>query len=342
MNDIDELKRFVLVHARAQDIPADRYTTVLARISTDAEGAAGSWAVEWTRAGDELTAAGQLLDAVRCYNMARFPFVDGPTRESALLRCTTAFDKWRQAAGPITRLTVDVDRPKGQVTCWTAGLSAERPPLMIMMGGIVSIKEQWAPLLTQAAALGMAMIVTEMPGVGENTLAYDEDSWRMLPALLDTVADRADVAHTYAVAMSFSGHLALRAAAVDQRIRGIVTAGPPIRSFFTDAAWQSRLPRVTVDTLRHLTGRGSDAELFGQLRGWALSEEELSSLAIPVSCTVSSRDEIIPPEDAAVLRSEVARADTNEFDDVHASPAHVDETRAWTLQSLLRMRAADA
>lgn len=330
MNDVDELKRFVVVHARAQNIVG--YQDVLSRITNDNEGEPGSWAREWTRSAELLAERGRLLEATRHYNLARFPYVDGPARRQALAACVLAFDRWRQADPDIERL--DVDLPGGQVRCWATGLSSvDRKPLLVIMGGIVTIKEQWAPVLRQVRRLGMAGIVTEMPGVGENTLRYDADSARMLSAVLDAVADRADVTRTYTLAMSFSGHLALRCAVSDRRIRGIITAGAPVTEFFTDTGWQRALPRITVDTLVHLSGTKPE-----DMRDWALTEADLSAVDIPVHCVVSRRDEIIPAGDVQRIRRWVRQAQFLEHDDVHGSPGHVVESRLWSMLSLLRMR----
>jgi esterase FrsA len=335
VNDVEELKRFVVVHARAQSIPRNRYTEVLERIGNDDDGRPGSWAVEWTRVADRLRADGRPLDACRYYNMARFPFVDGPARQAALDSCVGAFDDWRRSGTAIEPL--DVELKGGLVRCWTTGLSAtKKRPLLIMTGGIVSIKEQWAPALTRLARLGMAGIVTEMPGVGQNTVPYDADSRSMLSRILDVVADRADVTRTYAASMSFSGHMALRCAADDARIRGIVTAGVPVSDFFTDERWQTRLPRVTLDTLAHLLGTDV-AGVPERVRSWALTDGLLGSLDIPVHCMVSRRDEIIPPGDAEHLRRALPNLHLIENDDVHGSPDHATETRLWVVLSLLRM-----
>ncbi|MGW6690257.1 alpha/beta hydrolase [Streptomyces sp. NPDC054961] len=335
MNDVTELKQFVVVHAKAQNIPTERYERVLERITTDEDGA-GSWVHEWSRDGDEWERLGKLPEAIRSHAMARFPYVDGPARQRALDRCVELFERWRRTQRGIER--VDVELPGGRVGCWAAGLSSTEPrPLLLVSGGIVSIKEQWAPLLALADRLGMAMVVTEMPGAGENTVRYDSESWRILPALLDALAGRARVEETYAVALSFSGHLALRAAGTDPRLRGLVLAGAPVRDFFTDADWQRALPRVTVDTLAHLTGVPAE-DLGTELAGWALKDEELAALDIPVASTVSLRDEIIPAGDAERLRANLRSVHLHTYDDVHASPRYVGETRLWNVRSVLRMR----
>ncbi|HVQ95507.1 MAG TPA: alpha/beta hydrolase [Mycobacteriales bacterium] len=336
MNNVTELKQYVVVHARGQNIPG--YREVLDRIQTDEGDGPGSWVGEWCRAGERQEAAGSLLEAGRNYALARFPYVDGPARQQALERCVSTFDRWRMSRGTadIERLDVDVDGSK--VGCWATGLSTSEPqPLLLVLGGIVTVKEQWAPLLASAGRLGLAAIVTELPGAGENPLRYGPDSWTMLSALLDAVADRADVQRSYAMALSFSGHLALRCALADPRLRGVITVGAPVADFFTDVAWQRGLPRITVDTLAQLTGTPA-ADLPGSLSDWALTNGQLASLRIPVSYTASRRDEIIPAADVQRLRRQVPRLRLVENDDEHGSPRHTAETQLWCIAELLRMR----
>jgi esterase FrsA len=342
VNDIDELKKFASVHSKLQGLPGGLWEDVLERIEHDGNGTPGSWVYEWSRAGERFEEEGDLLNASRCYILARFPFVDDTARQSALDHAVDTFDRWRSAYPQIERLDLELGSPKGRVRCWVAGLEeGEHRPLLLFMGGIVSLKEQWAPLLLLADQLGMAMVVAELPGVGENTLPYDADSWRMLPAILDALAERADVEHTFALANSFSGHLALRSAAHDPRFRGVISNAAPIADFFTDRDWQRQLPKVTADTLRFLTG-SADGELADRLADWALSDDLLKSLDVPVAYMGSLRDEIIPRGESERLRGTVRRLSLKVFDDVHASPQHLEETRDWLFGALARMRQDDA
>jgi esterase FrsA len=332
MNEIDEFKQFASLHARAQNIRGSE--NILGRINHDGD-EPGSWAWEWSHRAEEFRARGRLLDAVSHYNMARFPFVDGPARQQALDRSISTFALWAEKNG-VERLTLPILGEK--VDCWAAGLSSGDPrPLVLLCGGIVSSKEQWAPALSALRKLGFAGVVAEMPGVGENPLPYNADSWRMFPAILDAVEDRSQVSETYAMALSFSGHLALRSAAEDSRFRGVVTAGPPVRDFFLDANWLARLPGITIRTLERLTGL-SAAALPAALAVWAIPLDQLAALDIPVACTASKRDEIIPSGDVAALRDNVEHLWLAENDDVHGSPHHVAQTRLWAMHSILRMR----
>jgi esterase FrsA len=328
MNSVQELKQYAGVHARGQEIP--HYERLLERIWTDGTGP-GSWVGEWCAEGDRLLQLGHPRAASRHYLMARFPFVDGTAREEAYVKSLTAFERWAAGRG-IGR--VDATVQGRRVSCWQAGLAAGRSrPLLVVMGGIVTVKEQWAPVLPVFARLGVAAVATEMPGVGENEVRYDRSSWRFLSGLIDGLADRVDVTRTYVLAMSFSGHLALRCAMEDPRIRGVMTVGAPVREFFTDTGWQQHLPRITVDTLAHLTGAG-----VTELADRALPADGLAALDIPVAYVASLRDEIIPPGDVATLCHQVRDLRLLRHDDVHGSPQHLDETKLWLALSLLRMR----
>jgi esterase FrsA len=335
MNNVDELKRFVVPHARGQKIP--RYEELLHRIETDDENAQGSWVREWSDAGKRQERTGELHEATKHYAMARFPFVDGPARQEAQDWCVSAFDRWRMKERGIDSVEVKLDG--GRFRCWTGGLSGrDRKPLLVVMGGIVTVKEQWAPMLSNMKRLGMAGVVAEMPSVGENTLRYDVDSWRMLPALLDAIGERADVSQTYAMALSFSGHMAMRAALDDSRIKGVITTGAPVSAFFTDADWQSQVPKITIDTLAHMTGT-KPAKVVGGLADWALTSDQLAALDVPLAYVSCKRDDIIPADaEARLLLDHVRKLDLVEHDDIHGAPSHVEEVQLWSARSLFQMR----
>ncbi|MFE4600093.1 alpha/beta hydrolase [Kitasatospora indigofera] len=344
MEHLEELKEFARLHARGQGLAEGPVAALLARIGNDDPGAAGSWAKVWNAQADALLARGRPLEACRHYALARFPHPGGSEPDPERLRAQTAsvaaFDRWRRTQPGIERL--ELTHPEGTLACWTIGLDAPEPkPLLVVMGGIVSVKEQWAQLLPKFAKLGFAAVVTELPGVGENTVPYDERSWRLLPHLLDRLSGRARVDDTSLLTLSFSGHLALRAAVEDTRIRSIHTVGAPVSRFFTDAAWWERVPTVTKETLRRLTGTAGHDELFARLRSWALTPEQLSAVKVPVGYVVSTRDEIIPPAERALLGANLGKVRFKEFDDVHGSPAHLGEMRLWLLHGLLRARGVD-
>ncbi|OSC40997.1 alpha/beta fold hydrolase [Mycobacterium decipiens] len=335
MNDIGELKRFAMSHGRAPDVPLRQYSAVLDRITCDTDGAAGSWTREWINAAEQLEADERLLEACHYYNLARLPYIDGPARAEAMAGCVRVFDRWRLITSDLERL--DIDTPEGTVSCWATGLSStDRKPLIIFTGGIASIKEQWAPLLPHLRGLGVAAIATELPGVGESRLHYHADSHQLFSSVLDAVTKLANVELTYLMTLSFSGHLAMRAALADHRIRGIVTVGAPVHDFFCDARWWSSLPDVTVDTLSHVTGIARP-DLPAQLSRWALSAHEIAALTVPLGYVACGRDEIIPPGEPAFLQSHARDLRLVEYPDVHGAPAHAAQMQAWALCTMASM-----
>ncbi|MER6015803.1 alpha/beta fold hydrolase [Streptomyces bluensis] len=336
MDHLAELKEFARLHARGQGISERQVAAVLPRITNDEPGHPESWTRVWTAEAGRLAAAGRPLDACRRYALARFPYHGDDDRREAQDNCVRSFDDWRRRRG-IDRMVLN--HPDGTFACWASGLDTGRPrPLVLIMGGIVSVKEQWAPLLPRLARLGYAAVATEMPGVGENTLRYHADSWRLLPFLLDQLADRSRVTRTSVLGLSFSGHLALRAAAEDARIHSIHTVGAPVAGFFTDPDWWPRVPGITVDTLCRLTGAPGHDELRARLGDFALGPEVLRAVDVPVGYVVSSRDEIIPSTERELLGSLLPQVRFKEFDDVHGSPAHLGSLRKWLIGSLLRAR----
>lgn len=337
MDHLEELKEFARLHAQGQGMTAEHAAAVLTRITNDTAGDPDSWAAVWTDEGRAAAARGDLLDACRHYALARFPYHADADRARAQRLCVDTFDEWRGGRDGIERL--EFKHADGTIACWAAGLDRPRP-LLIVMGGIVSVKEQWAPLLPLLRKLGFAGVVTELPGVGENTCAYGPDSWRLLSFLLDRLADRAQVSDTSMLALSFSGHLAMRAAAEDPRVRRVLTVGAPVAGFFTDDAWWPRVPGITADTLRRLTGSQDTAELRHRLAGFALTPEQLRRVRVPVRYVASGRDEIIPAGDQALLRRTLADVRFKTFDDVHGSPAHLGAMRRWLISQLLWLRFA--
>ncbi|MEV0136492.1 alpha/beta hydrolase [Dactylosporangium sp. NPDC050688] len=332
MHALTELKEFAVLHARGQGMAARDVRRILAMVGNDEPGHPDSWTAVWRRAGDAERDRHRPLRACQAYAMARFPYAGDPYRAAAQDECVRAFDAWRRAGTGIERLELDL--PGGSVAAWATGLDTGRP-LLVVAGGIVSVKEQWAPVLARLGAFGLAGVVTELPGVGENRQRYLPSSGRMLSDLLDRLATRADVADTSVLAPSFGGHLALRTAARDPRVRRVLTVGPPVAGFFTDPAWRARLPELTRSTFTHLAG----ADPFAS-EGWALTPAELAAVRVPVAAVLSSRDEIIPAGDPVLLRRHLPDARFRVFDDVHGSPGHVAEMRLWLLHTMQRMRGA--
>ncbi|TRV03193.1 MAG: alpha/beta hydrolase [Microcystis wesenbergii Mw_QC_B_20070930_S4] len=337
MNYLDELKELVLLHGQAQGLTFPYCQSILERITCEEGNGPGSWVYEWTKDAPLLEHKARWLEAVRLYNLARFPFVQSEERQQAHQACVAAFNQWLSTKTQIQ--TLEILQTEGHFKVYfKSNNKLAKQPLLVVLGGIVSLKEQWVAFLEKTDALGMAIALTEMPGVGENTLPYGINAWKMFSALLNRLSPLADITNTYVVALSFSGHLAIQHALQEQSVKGITTVGAPIHHFFTDQKWWNQVPLTTKRTLAHILQIQVE-DLLATLTPMALSDVQLNSLSIPLNYVFSRRDEIIPLAEKYFLQQHTPRLCLQEFDDTHGSPHHLKEMQLWIPLSILCQRA---
>ncbi|UGQ57579.1 esterase FrsA [Rhodococcus pyridinivorans] len=333
MNYLDEVKTHVLLHGRAQGIDAAECRRVLGTIRTLEDDEHG-WASRWTAEASKYRERGRARDAIARDNLARFPFAATEMQENASARAVFEFGKWARSSGVAENLAVEYNGSR--TTAWFGSVDTDGPaPLVVVLGGIVSPKEQWGRLLPHFRKLGIAAVVIDLPGVGAHRSAlYGPDSEGYVSAVVDAAATRMRLSGVYGLAMSFGGTVMLRAAAADPRIRGVVAVGSPTQYTFVDPWVQKAMPAITRRTLESVTGAQDLPSLLPEL---ALDRQHLGRLMIPVHYIRSLRDEIVPTADANVLIAHLARAAVVDFDDVHGSPHHADAVRMRSLSALLEM-----
>lgn len=323
-----ELKNFVRLHAQAQQLDSQQIQQILNNITCSQGSEQGSWSAEWFKAAELKRQQQDWTTATRLFNLARFPFVSNPIQQQALEACVDCFARSMQhAAVDYESLSLANHSFKAYAT----GLD-QNWPLLIVCGGIISIKEQWQRFLLLAHRLKICVVVTEMPGVGENKLNYHRESWTMFPHIIDALQGRADTKRTYLFALSFSGHLALMAAENDSRIVGITTIGAPVRHFFQTQD-MACIPQVTRSTLCHLM-KINQNQLAQQLSNWALLPTT-ATLSIPVHYLQSQFDEVIPATEVDVLRNRVTTVRIYQLPDIHGSPNHLHLVAPWALAAIM-------
>lgn len=331
---LGELKDFVRVHALVQGLSASVVERTLARIQSSVGEGAGAWPYEWMQEGELRDRNLASLDAASCFNLARFPFVDGPGRAHALKRCIEVFQQWARTEGvPLERVEVTVQGRK--VSAYGAGLGQYKAPLLLVMGGVVALKEQWHNFLKASRFIRCPVMVVDFPGAGESGLAYHAGSHEELKAALGELLARAGTGECIALASSFSGPLWLRVALSDSRVRGVILHGSPIHDFFTDPAWWARVPMTTKLAMASCMRRPLE-ELETAKPALALPREELSRLEIPVLYVAGLRDEIIPSADWELVESGVPQGRVFRLDDVHGTPNRLREAALEIMWNVLR------
>lgn len=333
MDYLGEVKNYVTLHARAQGVGSAQCRKVLGSIHTFEDDEAG-WARVWTAAADRCREDGRVLDAIARDNLARFPFPATPLQEKATARAAFEFGRWAKTTGSAENLAVEY--AGARTTAWFASVPSDEPaPLVVIVGGIVSPKEQWGRLLPAFRRLGIAALAVDLPGAGAHRDSlYGPDSEKYVSAVVDAAAARMRISGVYGLAMSYGGTVMLRAAAEDPRLRGVVTVGAPIQYSFTDPIVLERMPEITRRTLSYVTG---SEDLGSLLPALALTDRQLDRLVCPVHYVRSLRDEIVPREEAGILADHLADLSIVDFDDVHGSPHHTDAVRVRVLSALVDM-----
>lgn len=330
--DLDELKELVLLHAQAQGIKPALAAGVLSSIER-ADGAfPSSWASRWIDIGAAAEARGNTDLAVKYYNLGRFPYVDGDARRSAYESCLAAFHAWAaDYTLPITSLQLSCNGHR--FVTYVRRCGKAHAPLLLVYGGIVSIKEQWAMFLELADRLHVDVAVTELPGVGENRAPLTATAHAMIAIILDALGVDEKIG-CHLVAMSFGGTLALRHASRDRRIRGVTTVGAPVVCFYSDAQWWNSVPSTTRLTLSNILGC-RPTETFGKIGELKLSRHELAAVKVPIFYVQSLRDEIIQCKEVDDLCGTVGQLHLLRINDVHGAPGHLGVVRIFVAYSIV-------
>ena len=208
-----------------------------------------------------LTAAEAWLRAAVAYHFGKFVWVIDPDRYRPVHHKSVAayYAAHRLLGSGLERVEV----PLGNATM-VGNLrtpdNVERPPLVVLVPGLDSTKEEFFYNEEAFVRRGMATFSLDGPGQGESQydLALRHDYEGAVTATLDTLEARGDLdfERIGIVGVSMGGYLAPRAAAFEPRIRAVVAAsGAYKRVEIYDA-----LPPLNRETFRRKTMTDSDEQ----------------------------------------------------------------------------------
>jgi 2,6-dihydroxypseudooxynicotine hydrolase len=231
---------------------------------TDYEQWCGAWCAEAGRhvergdealaAGRRLTAGDSYLRAALFYHWASFMFTHDSAKYRAAL--TAMGQAWEKAAPhldpPMEILTVPFEGMtlNGYLR---VPVDASRPPVVLLLPGADSTKEELYNLGDYIVARGLAFAAFDGPGQGivsfEGKLRPDYEV--AVRAIIDGLAARGDLAASRLAVggISYGGLFAIRAAAADERIRAVVS----ISSWYTPAGrFETMEPLSRAGQYQHL------------------------------------------------------------------------------------------
>ncbi|MEI7065698.1 alpha/beta hydrolase [Dickeya chrysanthemi] len=330
---LDELKNFVLLHSNVLNVAAET-RAILPDIHHLGDDLPHSWSQMFYRQAQHYENQGELLKACSLYNLARFPYPETPLQHECNRHCQRLFRRQYIESGTVTRVSLS----QGRQVCYVR--KKNTGSVVIINGGIISLKEQWVHLVGVFERFDVTVVLTEMPGVGENQLPYNEQSFRMYSDVLDYLAqDRSDI-RCHIFGLSFSGFIAYKNSLTDSRIVGITMAGTPLDSLYHDREVYRRLPYVTRLVIGHNVGKthpelDNDDKVFGYLNETFVMHQEDINHSVRLYYVQSLRDEVIPNLEADTIRRLSRQNHILSLDDVHGSPGYGKTVRVYLLWSLL-------
>ena len=249
--------------------------------------------LELARSGHTAQTAGEAwLRAAVCFHFGKFVWVlDEQRARAAADRAVAALRAAHRLLDPTaerieTPLAIgNLRRPRDRA----------RPPLVLLVPGLDSTKEEFFRMENMLLARGMAALSMDGPGQGEG--GYSErmrhDYEVGVAAMLDALdgRDDLDLDRVGALGVSLGGYFAPRAAAFEPRIRAVAGISGP---FCFGELWD-HLPELTRETFVHKSG-ASGAE-DGRRRALALDlDGVLEGLHVPALFVTGKLDRLIPWE----------------------------------------------
>jgi pimeloyl-ACP methyl ester carboxylesterase len=171
----------------------------------------------------------------------------------------------------------------------------DRPPLIVLIPGLDSTKEEFFLLEEVFHARGLATLSLDGPGQGEGgyELPIRHDYEAGLAAALDAISERKDLDldRIGAMGVSLGGYHAPRAAAFEKRVKAVVGISG---AFNFGECWE-HLPPVTRETFTAKSHAKDEDEGFAKASELDLTGV-LSKLDQPALFTTGSEDRLIPWE----------------------------------------------
>jgi 2,6-dihydroxypseudooxynicotine hydrolase len=266
------------------------------------------WLDAWTATAeehlalaDEAAAAGHARSAGEAYNRAAVAFhfskfvwvLDAGRHRANTDRSIAALARAHAHLDPTAerievpfrgwRLAANLRRPADPV----------RPPLVLLIPGLDSTKEEFFHFEDVFLARGMATLSMDGPGQGETgyRLPIDPEYEHAVSALLDAIAGRTDVDvdRVGAIGVSLGGYYAPRAGAFEPRLKAVVgvSGGYRLADHWDD------LPRLTRDTFRVKSHARDDSEARERMAAMDLTGV-LPKLTQPLLAVTGDGDRLVP------------------------------------------------
>jgi dipeptidyl aminopeptidase/acylaminoacyl peptidase len=287
------------------------------------------WLPAWCRTGDmhaalakeaegkgrTLTAGEAWVRAALCYHFAKFVWMVDPARHRAAAdrAVSSLYAAHRYLDPSAERLEVAFDGA-AMVGNLRRPRDAARPPLVLLVPGLDSAKEEFFSWENVFLTRGMATLTMEGPGQGETGYRTHirHDYEVAVAAMLDAIKERRDLdlGRVGAAGVSLGGYYAPRAAAFEDRLRAVAALGGP---YSFGVLWDD-VPAITRETFTHHSGARDDADARAKA-----ARLDLSGVAArvkqPMLVVFGKLDRLIPYQHAERLAAEAPHAELAMYPD---------------------------
>jgi predicted amidohydrolase/dienelactone hydrolase len=302
------------------------------------------WCREWGRtgqyyerlaeaadgSGQKLTAGEAWRRAALCWHWGKFVFVDDLDQQRAAHDRTVAC--FRRGAATLSPPAELVRIPYANTTLAAylriPTIDSHKPPVVIMMPGLDSVKEELQATAEYMLARGLAIIAIDGPGQGEAEyeLPIEPAYERVATAVANYLEGRDDLdpARIGGFGVSLGGYYAARAAAYEPRLKAAVAlAGPYQWSLDWDI-----LPPQTRATFQRRSGATTESEAREKAAQLTL-EDAAARIDIPLLVAAGGRDRLVPTYHAERLAREAPGAELMlDPDGSHGLTNHAFESRS--------------
>jgi pimeloyl-ACP methyl ester carboxylesterase len=267
--------------------------------------------------GRERTAGEAFVHAAVCFHFAKFVWVLDAERNRATTERAIAALYAAHALLDPTAERVEAPLDGGRVVGnLRRPREIDKPPLVVLIPGLDSTKEEFFHWEGVFLARGMATLSLDGPGQGETGFALDirPDYEAAVGPILDAVSARGqgdvDLERVGAAGVSLGGYYAPRAAAFEPRIKAVAGVSGP---YDMSANWDG-LPALTRETVQHHTGAGSVEE--ARERAAQLSLAGIAErIEQPCLVVTGRHDRLIPWQDTKRIADEAPQGEWVLFDD---------------------------
>ncbi len=257
-------------------------------------------------ASHTVTAGYALAQAAVYYQFAQFCFSEFLEQKEAAQARKVACHRRAlpHLVPPAQRLEVPYESVTlpGNLRRPAGAAGAGRPPIVLILPGLESTKEEFTRFEEDFLVRGMATFTFDGPGQGEAwprmKMRYDHEG--AVAAALEALARRpeVDAARVGAVGVSMGGYFAMRAAGFERRLRAAVDLAGPYDLEF----WEKSSPLMQRN-FTHAFGAGTVEQARERL-GRVTLAGVMARIRCPILVVHGRRDTIVPPEHAERIVAE--------------------------------------